>query len=209
MTAVTLVVTSCGRFDLLRRTLASFFLYNTYPLSEVIITEDSGQSLPSWIWGYHPYLTLLNPRNNVGQVASIDRAYSLVRTPYVFHCEDDWEFYREGFIEESLQALESDPKCIALWLRETWDTNTHPIEGDRLVSGYQGWYGFTWNPSLKRMSDYWKLFSYAACARHYTEMSSAWMAEKAVGEEYHRHGYYARIAHQGYVRHIGEGRRVT
>jgi hypothetical protein len=39
---ITLVVTSCGRFDLLRRTLASFDRYNDTPLREVFITEDSG-----------------------------------------------------------------------------------------------------------------------------------------------------------------------
>ena len=41
MKDVSLVVTSCGRFDLLERTLDSFFKYNTYPIKEVIITEDS------------------------------------------------------------------------------------------------------------------------------------------------------------------------
>ena len=41
----TLVVTSCGRFDLLRRTLESFDRYNTAPIREVFITEDSGDSV--------------------------------------------------------------------------------------------------------------------------------------------------------------------
>ncbi|AHD17307.1 hypothetical protein C163_24070 [Pseudomonas sp. FGI182] len=39
---VTLVVTSCGRFDLLKDTLESFDRYNTAPIREVFITEDSG-----------------------------------------------------------------------------------------------------------------------------------------------------------------------
>ena len=41
MNDVSLVITSCGRFDLLERTLDSFFEYNTYPIKKVIITEDS------------------------------------------------------------------------------------------------------------------------------------------------------------------------
>ena len=36
---VTLVITSCGRFDLLKETLDSFFEYNTYPIKKIIITE--------------------------------------------------------------------------------------------------------------------------------------------------------------------------
>ena len=38
---VSLVITSCGRFDLLEETLDSFFKYNTYPIKKIIITEDS------------------------------------------------------------------------------------------------------------------------------------------------------------------------
>ena len=40
---VTLVVTSCGRFDLLTRTLASFDAFNTTPIRGVFITEDLGE----------------------------------------------------------------------------------------------------------------------------------------------------------------------
>ena len=41
MKEVSLVITSCGRFDLLEKTLDSFFEENTYPIKKVIITEDS------------------------------------------------------------------------------------------------------------------------------------------------------------------------
>src|SRR5271170_1236016 len=39
---VTVVVTSCGRQDLLERTMDSFLKYNRYPISKYIIVEDSG-----------------------------------------------------------------------------------------------------------------------------------------------------------------------
>ncbi len=39
---ITLVVTSCGRFDLLKRTLETFDRYNTAAIRHVLITEDSG-----------------------------------------------------------------------------------------------------------------------------------------------------------------------
>ena len=41
---ITLVLTSCGRFELLKRTLETFIRFNTYPLKQIIITEDSGNS---------------------------------------------------------------------------------------------------------------------------------------------------------------------
>ena len=39
---VTLFVTACNRPDLLKITLETFQKYNTYPIKEAIIIEDSG-----------------------------------------------------------------------------------------------------------------------------------------------------------------------
>ena len=69
---VTLVITACGREALLRRTLESFREFNTHPVSECILIEDSGRAgcnehlkplLP------FPVRTLYNPRN-LGQIIS-------------------------------------------------------------------------------------------------------------------------------------------
>ena len=53
----------------------------------------------------------------IGQIKSIDKAYKEVKTEYVFHCEDDWEFLREGFIEKSMEMLKEDPKIAVVGLR--------------------------------------------------------------------------------------------
>ena len=47
----------------------------------------------------------------------IDLAYSNVDTEWIFHCEDDWEFYREGFVEDSMALLEANPEALQVWLR--------------------------------------------------------------------------------------------
>lgn len=54
MKDVTLVITSCGRFDLLEKTLDSFFKFNKHPIAEIIITEDSteGEKLKKLIKKY-------------------------------------------------------------------------------------------------------------------------------------------------------------
>lgn len=80
---ITLVVTSCGRFDLLKRTLESFDLFNTADIREVFITEDSGDDAvrlavpPHW----HSHCTFLINRPKLGQLASVDLAYESVKTP--------------------------------------------------------------------------------------------------------------------------------
>ena len=45
---------------------------------------------------------MLNTLKKVGQVVSIDEAYKIVDTPYVFHSEDDWATIKSGVIEENI-----------------------------------------------------------------------------------------------------------
>lgn len=170
MKEITLVVTSCGRHDLLERTLRSFCQFNTYPIKETVIVEDGPLPAPSWLWK----LTSLGPRTwiangpRMGQIYSVDRAYAEVNTEYIFHCEDDWEFFRAGFIEESLDILHDWPSVLQVWMR---DDSEHPVVKDhtypfsymkpewRKERG-EGWSGFAFNPGLRRLCDYERIGSY-------------------------------------------------
>jgi len=211
MSDITLVVTSCGRWDLLSHTLRTLAHHADVPFHATIITEDSGLpldlgALPAAdVFGP---ITVLDGTPNVGQIASIDRAYALVTTPYVFHCEDDWEFYRSGFLRESLDVLDADRTVINHWLRERNDTNGHPIDGDRVRPGHNHqWYGFTFNPTLKRMADYLAIRTYGSI--HRWDRRDPGRAESMIGRLYNKMGYHATIARQGYVRHTGEGRHAN
>src|SRR5262245_59391390 len=105
--AITFVLTSCGRFDLLNFTLSSFRAYNTAPIAKYIIVEDSGLTEVTSIaaqLGNNVEVLINDPP--LGQMGAIDRAYERVSTPYVFHCEDDWFFFRSGFIEESKSLID-------------------------------------------------------------------------------------------------------
>ena len=69
MKDVSLVITSCGRFDLLKRTLDSFFEKNTYPIKKIIITEDSteGKKLETLVSKYknQNFKLIVNRTNKV------------------------------------------------------------------------------------------------------------------------------------------------
>ena len=115
MEDVTAVITSCGRFDLLEETLDSFFEFNTYPIKKIIITEDSteGKKLEKLISKYKDKkqnFQLIVNETRLGQLKSIDKAYREIDTKYIFHCEDDWKFFKKGFIEKSIKLLEEDEK---------------------------------------------------------------------------------------------------
>lgn len=174
---ITFVLTSCGRFDLLRKTLISFDLHNTAPLRHALIIEDSGSEEVYGCLPLHWFekTTIVVNNLKLGQLASIDKAYNLVETRWIFHCEDDWEFYRPGFIEDSIALLCHEPRALQVWLRSiNHDLRIHSPyikTGPRLVtqqiayfrvhSDNPDWQGFSLNPSLRRAEDYWAHAPYA------------------------------------------------
>jgi len=233
---VTFVMTACGRVDLMVQTLDSFLKYNTYPIKRYIITEDSADEsvfeqcklLNQQKYGGKLEFIFNNPK--IGQARSIDLAYSTIDTEYVFHCEEDWEFYKSGFIEHSMFVLKADPTILQAWIRPKNDKILNKIDqtiqeiggirtrkvlpasfmvkgggprgSDLIVKDYMG---FSWNPGLKRMSDY-KLLGPGGYLKKGPEHS--------VDGFYRGHKNGFRIVSisanddEGYVKHIGWGRRA-
>jgi GT2 family glycosyltransferase len=210
---ITLVLTSCGRLDLLQQTLRSFLKFNKYPIAEGIIIEDSGKlDLHSSLNIEFPFpMRIIQNEKNLGQIKSIDVAYSQVMTPYIFHCEDDWEFFKPAFIEVSLDILKQDPKVICVWLRAHNDTNGHAIE--KLPHGRYNymalnferlWHGFTFNPGLRRTSDCMRLHPYSDL-EILVKKEPMMVGEADLSNYFKMLGYRAAVTNdeQGYVRHIG------
>ncbi len=169
MSDLTVVLTSCRRPDLLVETLNSFFSTNDYPLHEFIIIEDSDdasvQAIPSLYPG-QPIRVILNGVN-IGQHRSIDKAYSEVQTPYILHLEDDWAFPASQVVGKGVEILKRDPQVALVQLRTDADM---PRDIQRMPhapgeiaywrippAAHRVWHSFTFNPTVKRVSDYRKL----------------------------------------------------
>ncbi len=210
---ITLVVTSCGRLDLLKRTLESLDRFNTAPIREVFITEDAGDDgvravIPAH-WKEHCTFFVNRPKQ--GQLASIDLAYENVKTPYIFHCEDDWEFYRPGFMEDSRAILERRPEILQVWLRNyIYDLCVHSpyirlgareliggVPCYPLISDKPEWQGFSLNPGLRRLKEY------RLCAPF-----AAYGGEKALSQRYAELNLTAVTLEGDAVLHTGFGVHV-
>jgi hypothetical protein len=224
---ITVVVTSCGRQDLLIRTLDSFLKYNTYPIREFVVMEDGDARTNVALeerYQAHNFKWLATGRR-IGQIAAVDMAYCAIQTEYIFHCEDDWEFYAPGFIEKSLCVLNHNAEILQVWIRAISDTNNCPVmdylffAGDvayRLIQpGYHSqewgvWHGFSFNPGLRRRRDYQLIESFGALDPLHEKQS--YEVEREVSALYLKHGFFSAILAdddgRGYVRHIGWGRRV-
>ena len=212
---ITFVVTSCGRPELLAQTIDSFRSHNTFPIARYILIEDSGETkMVEFVKERFGDLfdTVLFNDPRLGQIRSVDRAYEAVDTPYIFHCEDDFEFFRGGFMEESLSVLRHDPKAVTVWLRHLWDCKKHKLS-ERIqytddgvmyrhvlpkISHRETWHGFTFNPGLRRLADYRQVEPFARIGH-----------ELQINYRYHELGFHGVVLEEGATRHIGGGHHVT
>jgi hypothetical protein len=228
---VTLCITSCNRPFLLDKTLESFIKYNTYPIKETYIIDDSGNvgCNDEVIAKYTDILNIkpIYNEKNIGQIESIDKMYSKVTTPWIFHCEEDWEFLQPGFIEKSMKIFNDNPDdpIFTVWLRGHNDTSGHPINYDSLNRGYYEmsryfsymwgdrlvvWAGITLNPGLRRTSTCLKYHPYSdKCEKVYVN-GKYYPDEYLINDKYRLDGYYSYILDDpnGHIKHIGEAHHV-
>jgi hypothetical protein len=219
--SISVVITSCNRPNELTSTLISFFKFNTYLIKKIIIIEDSG--IKGCIDKCLKYIPLniiqvvIYNEKNIGQILSIDKAYSFVDTDYIFHCEDDWEFYDYEFIEKSLDILLENDKIFTVYLREYKNfilfQNGHPVNPQiynnkyRLMSVFQErsniWAGFTFNPGLRRFKDCQMLMPYSQWIN--SKECNVGSVEQALSNLYYKRGFLAAITlnEKGFVKHIG------
>ena len=210
MKEITVVLTACNRADLLEKTLDSFFETNTYPIKRFIIIDD-GMNFGCNDFVKTKYelpIELIYNNPKLYQIRSIDYAYSMVETEYIFHMEEDWLFLKKGFIEDSMKVLEADDNILQVWLRgiddETakhpWNPQIYEVDGLHMVFlNYTGiWNGFSFNPGLKRLSDWKKLPNgYDGCDRITPAQQSGGVTLECDISVY--------ITHIGWDRHIIEG----
>jgi len=217
---ISVVLTSCGRLELLKITLDSFNKFNKYPITEFIIIDDSGnKDIHNELKNVYPdYKLILNPENR-GVTACIDDAYNHVKTPYIFHCEDDWEFTKSGFIEKSIDIIKSKPTVMQVWLRGINNPNSHPIEKESFFIGdveykyvsvnFGGvWHGFTFNPSVRRLKDYLRVAPYCGIRYDGYTGNANPVFENYIGRRYYEMGFRAVTLIDEYCVHIGAGKKA-
>ena len=142
-------------------------------------------------------------------MSSIDLAYSKVKTNWIFHCEDDWEFFSDGFIEKSFAILTAFEHLSMISLRERKELNplirnsqTQWLDGIPYFiaepSLHPEYFGYSFNPGLRRLLDYQKVAPLTAMPA----------GERDVSYCYKRLGYTMGYLEEAAVRHIGDGRHV-
>jgi hypothetical protein len=170
---LTIIVTSCDRFDLLEKTLDSFFALNKYRYVEFHIHNDSTNEIPKeLIDRYSDKNITWHFGKKRGLSASWDYLISQIKTEYFFNLEDDWLFEgNSNFIEDSIQWLFSFDQ---VWIRDKSDHN-HPLKKLNndidFVLHTKDWCGFTFNPSVRKLSKWKQWFPNGISGKDEIELS--------------------------------------
>ena len=209
-----IALTSCGRFDLLRRTIATLLRHVDYPPEEIVVVEDSGDHQVEDIVRanncFNAPVNLMVNENSIGQVRSIDMLYSKINTDWIFHCEDDWEFISNGFISKSISILREFDSCsmVSLIGKPPHPNEVSPIRFSscgiahfvakaRPNSSYAGLF---FSPGMRRIRDYKIIGPYANIGVK--------VGEGIVSKIYQDLGYRIIFLENIYMQHIGCGRHI-
>jgi hypothetical protein len=158
---LTPVLTSCGRFDLLEETVASFLAH--FAPERLVIAEDSLNAAGADDFARRfPVADMRVNASKLGQMRSIDALYATLATPYVLHLEDDWRFDAGVDLGRVMSFMEARPDisvvCVGYRFdrryrrtaRKTehagieylvWDLDAHPM-----------WFSYSFNPSVGRVA---------------------------------------------------------
>lgn len=178
---ITVCITSHNRPELLESTIGSFIRITAPIKYQINVLDDSKNKsfLLQCCTDLHEihHVQINQNENPLGQVASVDKLYKEVKTPYIFHCEDDYLFDgNPNFMRDSYQILEENPDIHQVWIRHEKDykvshglqyielfedrirkTSTG-VEFKMVNPDHHGWCGFSFNPGLRRVADYKKMF---------------------------------------------------
>jgi hypothetical protein len=204
MSDVTLVLTSCGRFDLLDKTIQSISPSIISSLSNKIIIDDSGrEDAKTYFSKYGDDWNIIINDENIGQPRSVDKAYSQVDSEYIFHCEDDWLFDPSFSLQDCVDILNYESNSLQVTFRKDCPHPVDPqvrstpkgVDYQLKVPGWNSeWYGFTYNPSVFRKSAYDSLGKYQG------------FREQDISRFYYDKGFFTYALTKKYVEHIGWGR---
>ncbi len=198
------LVTSCGRLDLLARTVGSFMMNQHQPVKIVVHEDDPKVERGDCLIGGDWIMTELT--GGVGQHKSIEKVLQFFSTAkYYVHLEDDWEFHNTyDWIAESIAIMEANPDIIKVLCR---DGSPHPCEHKwenrrgmkyGILDPWTGpdginWKGFSWNPGVTRLDLLKKFIPLPK-------------TEQEVGDLIHEAGYRVAELSIPIYKHIGDGR---
>jgi len=110
---ITLTMTTCKRLKLFIKTVDSFLncCEDKHLISRYIVVDDnSSEEDRKVMQSRYPFMEFVfKSPDNKGHAHSMNLLRGMVKTPYVFHLEDDWLFFsKESYMTKCVEIIESD-----------------------------------------------------------------------------------------------------
>jgi hypothetical protein len=204
---VTAVLTSCGRWDFLIRSIDTFLAH--HEPARFILIEDSGDTdFAQRIAARYPAIEVVLNQPRLGQHAAIDRAYGMVNTPFIVHLEDDWVFTGAMDIADARQLLDANPSvasvCFTVFRLLKWRQRVFARtfrHGSHLYASlhtaHREWHGHSFYPTLVRRRTWEEHGPYAS-----------FQNERAISRHMKGLGLFVAYQLPGVGIHVGSGRSV-
>lgn len=137
---ITITSTTCKRLDLFKKTINSFLEccldFEKFEIDKWLVMDDnSSQEDRDEMKKLYPFMTFYNKSHaQKGHARSINLMLRHVNTPYLFHLEDDWQFYyKDNFFTLLYQVLQEKEEYKQVLLNNMYGEIP---EHEQLIGGY-------------------------------------------------------------------------
>ena len=203
---ITLVMLTCKRLKTFINTMEALLANCSTQFSDWIVIDDNSSPADRLeMKERYPFINLVEKGpEEKGQVTSLNKIFDLVKTPYVFYLEDDWELqkpvdlseYLSVFFDQRIKQLcfslpwAAPPEGHTIYKYNCTNEQPHQIEyrknyyptyNEKEVGGMP-WPGFTLRPAL------WDIIYLRENIGKFNTM---------LGPSYHDYDYAVRYALQG------------
>jgi GR25 family glycosyltransferase involved in LPS biosynthesis len=225
---ITFTITTCKRYDLFEKTMNSFLnCCIDYILIDewVCVDDNSAEEDLNKIYQKYPFFTIIKKTpSQKGHAKSMNIIKNYVKSPYIFHMEDDWQFFAKcKYISNLLKVLEFEgPKCGQVLVNKNYAeildidivgggvnaTNNNIVylqheyyQGEDLEKNNKRglncfyWPHYSLRPSLLRKSMIDDIGDYNESAAHF---------EMEYAHRYVQKGYHSCFLDGIYCKHIGK-----
>lgn len=132
---VTFSITTCKRFNLFKNTINSFIncCKDLYLIDEWICVDDnSSEEDRIMMKELYPFFKFyFKKKEEKGHPQSMNIIKKMVKTPYLFHMEDDWNFFvKRDYISECLEVLAQNKNIGQCLINKNYDEN-----GKNIIKG--------------------------------------------------------------------------
>lgn len=209
---VDVIITSCGRFDLLQDTIDALLKHSKDEINNVFVYDDYGKMSQDMLKDFFglvhlydgtPEVKITKGEENIGQVAAIDFLMRHVKTEYYLHLEDDFVAIKGDFLDEAIRFLKQGFGSVSLRGSNPKDHNGQPVL-DNVMQRWADWSGWQYAPSVRRLKDYDKPYS-LICT---WDKNKPWESERQIGDYYEKRGLRFAATTDKYFQHTG-GARTT